>query len=451
MAAPPRILTGTAVNADAEEDVATMAEADPKEEELHLVAKAGDGTAHEACASGAKDALGSRDSAPVGHGTGPAPGEEKPKTNRKSAIIGGVFLAAVFIGNLVYVGASHQLDEFLSALAHVAPGWLIAMAVLMLGNLLLGALAYLITAWLDPQTVMGVRDSISVEASGTFFGNLTPLSVGGLPGQIWRLCKAGYSVGEATAVQLARFSVYQVAQTLFGAILLLIFWMDISRTYGGIVWVALAIVGFKVVQTAILVLLCLFPGFVRRAGDWAIDLALGWGWSRQLFGEHRLEDWRSGIADETEKFGSAFRQLATAWRQMLIVLVVSALQVGCLYGTDWFCLMAFGVRLGFWETLCLGTLVQLVATVVPTPGGTGGIEAAFLVFFSRYLGEAAVACFLVWRVMTFYGYTLICGALTFIKSDHAKAHKPYERLQRFIGKNAIDFAGDGTPGGGRSS
>ena len=368
---------------------------------------------------------------------------EAPKAtaNRKTAIIGAIFLGVVLLGNIVYLYVTHQIDEAAKAVTQADVWWLVLMGVLMLGNLLFGGAAYLITAWLDPEAPMGVRDAVSVEASGTFFGNLTPLSVGGLPGQIWRLCKAGYTPGEATAVQLARFSVYQVAQTIEATVLLLVFWGPIESRYGRLIWIAFAIVGFKVVQTTILVLLCLFPNFVSRAGNWLIGLLKYWGLTKRLIGEARLETWRLGIHEETTKFGTAFRQLAGAWRQMLIVLIVSILQISCLYGTDWFALEAFGVHLGFWETLALGTLVQLVATVVPTPGGTGGIEATFLVFFSSYLGSAAVACFLTWRVVTFYVYTGICGVLTFMKSSHTGT-KIYAPIQRFIGKNAVDYAGD---------
>ncbi len=379
-------------------------------------------------------------SSPKTAGQSGKPEDDKPKTNRKTAIIGALFLAVVLIGNIVYLYVTHQVDEAGEALSKASVGWLVAMGILMLGNLVFGGAAYLITAWLDPETTMGVRDSISVEASGTFFGNLTPLSVGGLPGQIWRLCKAGYTPGEATAVQLARFSVYQLAQTIVAAVLLLAYWGPIQAQYGRIIWVAFAIVGFKVVQTAIIVLLCLFPNFVMRAGNWLISVLKFWGLTKKLIGEARLEAWRLGIHEETTKFGMAFRQLAGAWRQMLIVLIVSILQVGCFYATDWFALEAFGVHLGFGETLCLGTLVQLVATVVPTPGGTGGIEAAFLYFFSGALGSAALSCFLVWRVVTFYAYTGVCGALTFMKSSH-KGTKVYAPIQRFIGRNAVDFAG----------
>ncbi len=371
--------------------------------------------------------------------------DEKPKTNKKIAIIGAVFLGVVLLGNIIYLYVTHQVDAAGEALSKASIGWLVAMGVLMIGNLVFGGAAYLITAWLDPETVMGVRDAISVEASGTFFGNLTPLSVGGLPGQIWRLCRAGYTPGEATAVQLARFSVYQVAQTIMATVLLLVYWGPIEGQYGRIIWVALAIVGFKVVQTAIIVLLCLFPNFVMRAGNWLISALKFWGLTKKLIGEARLEAWRLGIHEETTKFGTAFRQLAGAWRQMLIVLVISILQVGCFYATDCFALEAFGVHLGFGETLCLGTLVQLVATVVPTPGGTGGIEAAFLFFFSNALGSAALSCFLVWRVVTFYVYTGVCGAFTFMKSSH-KGTKIYAPIQRFIGRNDVNYAGDGRKG-----
>ena len=243
---------------------------------------------------------------------------------------------------------------------------------MMAGNLVFGAAAFAIACRLDPNARLSAAEAVAVESAGTFFGNLTPGSAGSVPGQIWRLARSGYSVGEATAVQLTRFCVYQIAQSLFGGVLLVAFWGDISRTYGHIVWVGFGLVVFKLLQTAVLVLLCLFPGFVRRVSDAGLGRLGRWGWSRKVLGEARLEGWRQAVEDETSKFGHAFRKMAASWRTMAWVLVVSMLQVGCLYGTDWFALRAFGADPGFLVTLCLGTLVQLTASVVPTPGGTGG-------------------------------------------------------------------------------
>ena len=67
-----------------------------------------------------------------------------------------------------------------------------------------GVIAYAIAVWLDPDSPVGIRDLISVEASGVFFGNLTPMMVGGTPAQIYRLTKAGQPVGEAGATQFTR-------------------------------------------------------------------------------------------------------------------------------------------------------------------------------------------------------------------------------------------------------
>lgn len=57
--------------------------------------------------------------------------------------------------------------------------------------LFFGIVAYAIAVWLDPNSPVGIRDLISVEASGIFFGNLTPMMMGSTPAQIYRLTKAG--------------------------------------------------------------------------------------------------------------------------------------------------------------------------------------------------------------------------------------------------------------------
>lgn len=87
--------------------------------------------------------------------------------------------------------------------------WLAAACFCMFLYLFFGIVAYAIAVWLDPNSPVGIRDLISVEASGIFFGNLTPMMMGSTPAQIYRLTKAGQNVGEAGATQFTRFIVYQ--------------------------------------------------------------------------------------------------------------------------------------------------------------------------------------------------------------------------------------------------
>ena len=119
-----------------------------------------------------------------------------------------LFLFAVVILYALYIVFSGQFDEFVVALADVDTGWLIAGALCYFVYYFLGILAYVISVITDPESPVGVRDLMSVEASGIFFMNLTPNGAGAAPAQIYRLTRAGISVGQAGALQFTRFVMY---------------------------------------------------------------------------------------------------------------------------------------------------------------------------------------------------------------------------------------------------
>jgi uncharacterized protein (TIRG00374 family) len=50
------------------------------------------------------------------------------------------------------------------------------------------------------------------------------------------------------------------------------------------------------------------------------------------------------------------------------------------------------------------------AALVPTPGGVGGAEAAFLVLYSPFMGGARLlAAMAAWRLLLYYWPTLVAG------------------------------------------
>mgnify|MGYP004458070587 CR=1 FL=1 len=141
--------------------------------------------------------------------------------DNKSARRGAIFIGVVLVGYIVYLVVTGQMGQFWAAMSSVQMSWLLVACFCMFLYLVFGIVAYAIAVWLDPNSPVGIRDLISVEASGIFFGNLTPMMMGSTPAQIYRLTKAGQNVGEAGATQFTRFIVYQFGLVAWGAILLL--------------------------------------------------------------------------------------------------------------------------------------------------------------------------------------------------------------------------------------
>lgn len=335
---------------------------------------------------------------------------QKRKSNRKSALIGAIFLLVVLVSNFVYIFASGQFEQFAHALSDIHYGWLFAGMAVMLGYLVFGSLAYVIVAWIDPASSAGFRDMVSVEATGTFFGNLTPSQMGATPMQIFRLTRTGMDVGAATAVQIIRFSMYEAGEVAIAGVLMALRFGYFLGKYGAVVWINLVIFAAKCLHLAGIILISLFPHFITRVAVRVIDFAGARGWVKN---PEKYDAW---VTAQITQFADAFRRGMKDWRPMVAMFVVSVLQLSCLYIVPWFIAHAFGVSSGFIDMWCIGSMVQLVSNAIPLPGGTGGVEASFAVFMGPILGSAATAGYLVWRLVTFYGYTVLAGLATLLRS-----------------------------------
>ena len=198
-----------------------------------------------------------------------------------------VFLAFVVVAYVAYLVFSGQFDEFVTSLAGVDLGWVTAGIVCFLFYYVFGVLAYVLSVIADPDSPVGIRDLMSVEASGVFFMRLTPNGAAAPPAQIYRLTRAGLSVGQASALNFTRFVLYEAGEGVFAAIMLLFCGNYFYEQFGDVTIIGLFLFGFKVVQVGAVLFLCLFPKPVMAIGNWALRFANRHGWlSEEKFNKY---------------------------------------------------------------------------------------------------------------------------------------------------------------------
>lgn len=363
--------------------------------------------------------------------------EKAADPDKKQAARGAQFIGLVFGAYVAFLFFSGQIEEFVAAFQNLEMGWLVGALVCIGMYFVLGTLAYVTAVYLDHDSPVGIRDLMAVEASGNFFGNLTPMQMGALPSQIYQLTKAGLSVGAASATQFTRFIMFQLGVVLFAAVMLwakLGFFID---SYGDIVFLNLIVFAGHTLELVGLFVVCLCPGFVRRVGGSILRWANGHGWVKNH------AKWDEMLNVQVGQFSSAFRRSAANVPDMVITLVITILQLAFLYTIPWFVLHAFGVEADFVTCLAAGSMVQLVSSAVPLPGGTGGAEGGFALFFGEMFGVYATAGFLVWRVVTFFVPTFMAVPLIGLKSSHRDSI--YHRLHRVVGHGVR--SGRGARGG----
>ncbi len=135
---------------------------------------------------------------------------------------------------------------------------------------------------------------------------------------------------------------------------------------------------------------------------------------------------------QVDEFAAAFRSAAAHVPSMAVTLVITMLQLASLYMIPWFVLHAFGRDGDFWACLAAGSMVQMVASAIPLPGGTGGAESGFALFYGPMFGSALSAGFLVWRIVTFFAPTLLSAPLLGLRSNSRQSI--YNRVNALIGR-----------------
>lgn len=360
--------------------------------------------------------------------------------DKESARRGAIFLGAVVIAYIVFLVVSGQMATFIEALSSVDITWVLAAAFCYVMYFIFGVIAYAIAVYLDHDSPVGIRDLMSVEASGVFFGNLTPMMAGAVPSQIYRLTRTGLDVGEASATQFTRFIMFQLAVVLFAAMMLVAKLGFFFRTYGDIVMLNLVVFGVHLLECAALFVICLCPNLVIRVGNSAINFLEGHGWLKNR------KKWDDMVNIQVMEFSDAFKRAAQDIGSMALTLVVTMAQLASLYMIPWFVLRAFGKQGDFIECLAAGSMVQMVASAVPLPGGTGGAEGGFVMFYSSMFGRATSAGFLIWRIVTFFAPTIIAAPLLGL-STRNRTTSIYHRVQRLKAR----LRGDRTARGGGAS
>ena len=354
----------------------------------------------------------------------------KKLDNRQLARLGALFIAAVAMGWVAWLVATGRAGDLIDAMAHADPRWVIAGMGCFVAYFALDAVCFRISGMLA-KVRLGALDLISTAASGIVFGYLTPGNMAAAPAQIVRLSRAGLSVGDASAVQLTRFFIFQAALTLFGATMLLAKFSYFKAQFGNVVIVAaLAFLGHLGIM-AMLTALVFFPNLVRRVGGLGIRLLSGR--VRVIKDPARAH---AALEEQIDQYATSVHAAFHHAGVVVSAIVVTLLQLTTIYLVPYFVMLALGATdVDPFTALASAAFVQLVLTAVPLPGGTGGAEGGFYLFFSPMLGGAVGTGVVLWRLISYYLPILVSFPLLACKSRVS----PRER-ERIYGEAQVGVA-----------
>ena len=260
---------------------------------------------------------------------------------------------------------------------------------------------------------------------GHFVAAITPFLAGGAPLQVYSLYRAGVPSGMATALVLASGLVAQLILVIASVSLAL--WPSSPLGAEGGLDMGVSILRWLVFLYTIGLGCFFLMIWHAEAGGQRIIGAVGAfvrrrGWVNPI----KLDAFTSGLLTFFAELNRAFRDLITRRpRAALAVTGGYTLYFFLFFSIAPALLMGLHTPVPYWEALGLQIPVYLLASILPTPGASGGLEAGMAVAFAGKVPEAALGLFVVgWRLLTYYGHIIAGGIATALLVRSARRSVP---------------------------
>ena len=323
-----------------------------------------------------------------------------------------------------------EINNIIAKFNEIAKGnnwiWLIAAIGL--------AIAYF-ALWPLSQVIFG--KALKIKATGTesyligcsehFYNGVTPFAAGGQPFQIYSFTKRGVTTANATGVVLTSFVTFMMVTNAF-AIASLIFYPQIAAGLEtlNLGWLQyIAIIGFVINFLVLLFMIAM--GTSKKLRNFFVNLfkklmnakmfhkEYKRKWANKLFGKigKGLENGLPKFEEYCDNAQLAFKQCWSHKRATAFAILIKIVAMALYYAIPFFILKSVGIDLTFDKIVIVLFCTSFAITSVvwmPTPGGTGGIEYAFMIIIAAVTGTSAndpAAVVLIWRMITFYFILII--------------------------------------------
>lgn len=252
-----------------------------------------------------------------------------------------------------------------------------------------------------------------------FFNGITPFATGGEPMQVYMLRKSGVKVAQATNIIVQEFIMYQIALVIMGLVCLglnLVFNIcHVSPFLGNLI-----MIGFIV--NIVIGLVCIFVSFSKRFSKFIVNICLKIGTKLRLI--KNIEETTRVWNEKVEEYNESGTILKENKGLFISCVLVNFAALFIFYLIPFFVFLSLGHHIGVMQVVVSSAFILLVGNFVPIPGGSGGIEFAFLEFFKNVLPfvdtRSAIlkSALIIWRGITYFLGIIVGGvALGLFKGD----------------------------------
>ena len=264
-----------------------------------------------------------------------------------------------------------------------------------------------------------IKDAIILTLKTNFFNAITPFSLGGQPFQLYTL-KSDSNIDYATGANILFKDMYsyQLAFVTTGVLcyLLNIFFKIIvfSDLINKLILLGLLI-------NIIFAIFLFFIPYMKNNGHKGINKII------VFLNKIKIIKNKDKTIKKLDDFINSFKvqidDIKVNFKLMFKCYILNKIKIMTLSVVGYFCFKCVGVDIKISESIIAIILIMIMASFVPIPGASGGMEFGFLSIFSiMAIGAKLNAALILWR-FTGYHLVIIVGIITIIMVKNKEVQK----------------------------
>ena len=249
------------------------------------------------------------------------------------------------------------------------------------------------------------RQAFRMIIETNFFHAITPFSSGGQPYEIYSLKKSGLKITDATNVSVQSFITYQIALVLLGLIAVISNY-EFDLFLENKMLSKLVTLGF-IINLLVIVVLFLIT-FTKRISGFILKIIINILDKFHIFNDK--EKIKNNLNKYLKDFNDGAKKIFENKFRFVGLVLLQFISLVSLYLIPFVLFIGIDIYINPLIVIMTSAYVMLIGSFVPIPGGTGGLEYGFIMFFSTFNSSKIVtAVMLLWRFITYY-FGMILGA-----------------------------------------
>lgn len=257
------------------------------------------------------------------------------------------------------------------------------------------------------------KNAFSLVLQTNFFNGITPFSLGGGPYQIYSLNK-NYNIKYRSGAEIVfkDFYSYQMSLVIVSTICLIINKIFNFIEFNNLLKIMI-ILGYLL--NLLVALFLIYLPYTKKNGRDIAKYVITILNKIKLIKdkEKTLKCYDEFIFDFKNNINKTLKNK----KNIIKCVLLNVIKITTIGISSYFCFKSLNLNLPLHLCVIFTIITLIIASFIPVPGGSGGMEYGFITLFSFFVSSVKLsAVMIVWRVITYYLPIIIGGCLFALKN-----------------------------------